>query len=48
MRRTIARYTVDPGREGHNAELVRAVYRELAGLARPVVGDAELIGRFGD
>jgi hypothetical protein len=33
MRRTIARYTVKPGQEEHNAQLVRAVYRELAGLA---------------
>jgi hypothetical protein len=30
---TIARYTVKPGREEENAELVRAVYRELAQLA---------------
>ena len=35
MRRTIARYTVNPGQEEHNAELVRAVYRELAELAPP-------------
>jgi hypothetical protein len=32
MRRTVARYTVKPGSEDHNAELVRAVYRELAAL----------------
>ena len=30
MHRTIARYTVKPGQEERNAELVRAVYRELA------------------
>ena len=30
MSRTIVRYTVKPGSEEHNAELVRAVYRELA------------------
>jgi hypothetical protein len=35
MRHTIARYTVKPGQEEHNAELVRAVYRELAELAPP-------------
>ena len=33
MLHTIARYTVKPGQEEHNAELVRAVYRELAELA---------------
>ncbi len=32
MARTIARYTVKPGKEERNAELVRAVYRELAEL----------------
>jgi hypothetical protein len=32
MRRTIARYTVKPGCDERNAELVRAVYRELAVL----------------
>jgi hypothetical protein len=32
MARTVARYTVKPGSEEHNAELVRAVYRELAEL----------------
>lgn len=35
MRRTIARYTVHAGQEERNAELVRAVYRELAELAPP-------------
>jgi hypothetical protein len=35
MRRTIARYTVKPGQEDRNAELVRAVYRELAALSPP-------------
>jgi hypothetical protein len=35
MRHTIARYTVNPGQEERNAELVRAVYRELAELAPP-------------
>jgi hypothetical protein len=34
-RRTIVRYTVRPGLEEHNAQLVRAVYRELAELAPP-------------
>jgi hypothetical protein len=29
---TVARYTVKPGLEERNAELVRAVYRELAAL----------------
>jgi hypothetical protein len=33
MARTVARYRVKPGSEEHNAELVRAVYRELAELA---------------
>jgi hypothetical protein len=33
MTRTVARYTVKPGSEERNAELVRAVYRELAELA---------------
>lgn len=32
MGRTIVRYTVKPGVEEENAELVRAVYRELAEL----------------
>jgi hypothetical protein len=32
MGRTMARYTVKPGSEEHNTELVRAVYRELAEL----------------
>ena len=32
MRRTVARYTVKPGAEERNAELVGAVYRELAEL----------------
>jgi hypothetical protein len=32
VRRTIARYTVKPGRETENVELVRAVYRELVEL----------------
>jgi hypothetical protein len=32
MKRTIVRYTVKPGQEAPNAELVRAVYRELADL----------------
>jgi hypothetical protein len=32
MRRTIVRYTVRPGSEERNAELVRAVYRELSQL----------------
>jgi hypothetical protein len=32
MGRTVARYTVKPGLEEHNAELVRAVYRELTEL----------------
>jgi hypothetical protein len=35
MGRTIARYTVKPGMEDRNAELVRAVYRELAELRPP-------------
>jgi hypothetical protein len=30
---TIVRYTVKPGREEENAELVRAVYAELASVA---------------
>jgi len=33
MAYTVARYTVKPGLEERNAELVRAVYRELAALA---------------
>lgn len=33
MRHTIVRYTVKPGHEEPNAELVRAVYRELTQLA---------------
>ena len=32
MKRTIVRYTVKPGQEEINADLVRAVYRELAEL----------------
>jgi hypothetical protein len=32
MGHTIVRYTVKPGAEEENAELVRAVYRELAEL----------------
>jgi hypothetical protein len=32
MKRTIVRYTVKPGQEEPNADLVRAVYRELADL----------------
>jgi hypothetical protein len=32
MKRTIVRYTVKPGEEDVNADLVRAVYRELADL----------------
>ena len=32
MGRTVARYVVKPGSEEHNAELIRAVYRELAEL----------------
>jgi hypothetical protein len=32
MSHTVARYTVKPGQEERNAELVRAVYRELAEL----------------
>jgi hypothetical protein len=32
MTHTIVRYTVKPGEAEHNAELVRAVYRELAEL----------------
>jgi hypothetical protein len=32
MKRTIVRYTVKPGQEEVNADLVRAVYRELAEL----------------
>jgi hypothetical protein len=32
MRRTVARYTIKPGLEERNADLVRAVYRELAEL----------------
>jgi hypothetical protein len=35
MRHTIARYTVKPGQEEDNAELVRAVYRELTELDPP-------------
>jgi hypothetical protein len=31
----VVRYTVKPGAQEHNAELVRAVYRELAELAPP-------------
>ena len=34
MTHTVVRYTVKPGQEEANAELVRAVYRELA-EARP-------------
>jgi hypothetical protein len=33
MTRTVVRYIVKPGSEEPNAELVRAVYRELAELA---------------
>jgi hypothetical protein len=33
MRHTVVRYRVKPGMEEENAELVRAVYRELAELA---------------
>jgi hypothetical protein len=32
MKRTTVRYTVKPGQEDRNADLVRAVYRELADL----------------
>jgi hypothetical protein len=32
MKRTIVRYTVKPGQEDINADLVRAVYSELADL----------------
>ena len=32
MKNTVVRYQVKPGREEENAELVRAVYRELAEL----------------
>jgi hypothetical protein len=32
MKRTIVRYTVKPGQEDVNADLVRAVYSELASL----------------
>ena len=32
MRHTVVRYTVKPGSEEENEELVRAVYRELAEL----------------
>jgi len=33
MTHTVARYTIKPGLEERNAELVRAVYRELAELS---------------
>jgi hypothetical protein len=35
MRHTVARYTVKPGFEEENAELVGAVYRELAEVRPP-------------
>jgi hypothetical protein len=40
MRRTVVRYTVKPGLAERNAELVRAVYRELEQLRPEGFSDA--------